>query len=226
MSPALADLVWTDLADGAGDTLIVPLGATEQHGPHLPLGTDSEIALTLARAAVERLDGLTVAPLLPYGASGEHEGFPGTVSIGSAALELLLVELCRSAGASFERILLLSAHGGNAEALGGAVRRLREEGREVLGWSPRWDGDAHAGRTETSLLLALAPTRVRPERAAAGNPAPLSELLPQLRRGGVRPLAPNGVLGDPTGASAEEGRALLEAAVADLVATIVEWRAG
>ncbi len=224
MSAVLGDAAWPELERDA-DLLIVPLGATEQHGPHLPVATDSEIALALARAAAERLPGALVAPLLPYGASGEHEGFPGTISIGRAALELLLVELGRSASASFARILLLSAHGGNAEAVGAAAARLREEGREVLAWSPRWGGDAHAGRCETSLMLALAPGRVRLERAAAGNLAPLAELLPDLRRAGVRPLAPNGVLGDPEGASVEEGRALLGAAVAELVAEVEAWAA-
>jgi len=218
-SAALADLAWTDLDDGARGPLIVPLGATEQHGPHLPLGTDSEIALALARAAAERL-GATLAPLLPYGASGEHEDFPGTVSIGREALEMVLVELCRSASARFAPIVLLSAHGGNAAPLAAAVARLREEGREVLAWSPRWGGDAHAGRTETSLMLALAPARVNGGAAAAGNATPLPELIGELRRGGVRAVAANGVLGDPAGAGAAEGRELLAAAVEDLAATL------
>ena len=224
MTAFLADAAWPEL-EGGGDLLIVPLGATEQHGPHLPLATDSEIALALAAATAAELPGATVAPLLPYGASGEHEGFAGTVSIGHAALELVLVELGRSASASFDRLLLLCAHGGNAEPLASAVARLRGEGREVRAWSPRWDGDAHAGRTETSLILALAPDRVRVAAAAAGNAAPLPELLPALRAGGVRAVAANGVLGDPAGASAEEGRELLGAAVADLVAGIEEWTA-
>lgn len=222
MKAALAEVAWPDLEERGG-LLIVPLGATEQHGPHLPLTTDSEIAVALARAAAERLAGVLVGPPLPYGASGEHQGFPGTISIGREALELLLVELCRSASAAFERILLLSAHGGNAEPLAAAVARLRGEGREVRAWAPSWDGDAHAGRTETALMLALAPGRVRRERAAAGNATPLPRLLPALREGGVRPLAPNGVLGDPAGATAAEGRALLEAAAAELVATIEAW---
>jgi len=224
VSGPLADAVWPQLEDGDRELLIVPLGATEQHGPHLPLGTDTAIALALAEAAAARLPGAAVAPPLPYGSSGEHQGFPGTLSIGAAATELVLVELCRSATESFERVLLLSAHGGNAEPLLAAVARLRAEGRAVRGWSPAWGGDAHAGRTETSLMLALAPARVELELAAAGNAAPLAELLPGLRAGGVRPLAPNGVLGDPDGASAAEGRALLEAAVSDLLAELGSWR--
>jgi mycofactocin precursor peptide peptidase len=217
---SLADLAWPEAErDATRLPLLVPVGATEQHGPHLPLGTDSAIALALAEAAAEQL-GCLVAPLLPYGSSGEHAGFAGTISIGREATELVLVELCRSATASFERVLLVSAHGGNAEPVRNAVARLRGEGREVRAWSPNWKGDAHAGRVETSVMLALDPARVRPELAAAGNTAPLAELIGELRTGGVAALAANGVLGDPTGASAAEGRELFDAAAADLVATI------
>jgi len=210
---ALADLV-SSAADG--DLLVVPLGATEQHGPHLPLGTDTIIACALA---VE-LDAV-VAPALPYGSSGEHAGFPGTLSLG-AATELALVELGRSA--SFARVLFACAHGGNAEPLAGAVRQLRGEGIDARAWSPRWDGDAHAGRVETSLMLALAPELVAPLRER-GNTEPLVELMPRLRAEGVSAVSPNGVLGDPAGASAEEGRALLAAARADLAAFVDAWRA-
>jgi mycofactocin system creatininase family protein len=189
--------------------LVVPLGATEQHGPHLPLGTDTIIACALAASVRDAV----VAPALPYGSSGEHAGFPGTLSIGQAALTLVLVELVRSC--SFSRVLFVSAHGGNAEPLAVAVRELRSEGREVWAWSPRWKGDAHAGRIETSLMLALAPELVGPARDV-GNVTPLASLMPRLRAEGVRAVSPNGVLGDPSGASAEEGRELLRAAIADL----------
>jgi mycofactocin system creatininase family protein len=197
----------------AGDLLVVPLGATEQHGPHLPLGTDTIIASALACS----LHGAVVAPPLPYGSSGEHAGFPGTLSIGREALQLVLVELVRSS--SFARTLFVSAHGGNAEPLAAAVRQLRAEGHEVSAWSPRWDGDAHAGRIETSLMLALAPAWVGAAREP-GNAAPLDTLMPVLRTEGVRAVSENGVLGDPSGASAEEGRALLAAASADLAAFV------
>src|SRR5690242_12409004 len=92
-----------------------------------------------------------------------------------------------------------------------AVARLRSEGRPVLAWSPRWRGDAHAGRTETSLMLAIASDRVSLSRAAPGNVEALPSLLPRLRAEGVLAVSPNGVLGDPAGATADEGRALLDA---------------
>ena len=203
--------------------VLIPLGATEQHGPHLPLETDTVIAYAIGEAVAAARDDVVVAPALPYGSSGEHAGFPGTLSIGQDALHLLLVELVRSAAATFSRTVIVSAHGGNAEPVARAVRRMRHEGRDVLAFSPRWGGDAHAGRTETSVMLALAPGRVRLGRAEAGNTAPLGELMPRLRRDGVRAVTANGVLGDPTGASAEEGEELLCGAVGELAALVVRW---
>lgn len=194
---------------------VVPLGATEQHGPHLPLGTDTTIAAALAAGLVGARDDAVVAPPLPYGSSGEHAGFPGTLSIGQAALRLVVLELARSWDG---RMLFVSAHGGNAQPLAAAMRELPE----ARAWSPRFGGDAHAGRVETSLMLALAPERVRATREA-GNTAPLAALMPALRAGGVRAVAPNGILGDPAGANAEEGRELLARAVTDLVAFTADW---
>ncbi len=222
----LAGLSWPEAAGRGGFVLAVPVGSTEQHGPHLPLSTDTDVAVALAEALARRRNDVLVAPPVAYGSSGEHAGFPGTLSVGPAATELLLVELGRSASATARRLLLVSAHGGNAEPVARAVRRLRAEGREVLAWSPRWGGDAHAGRTETSVQLALHPALVRAGRAAAGNTADLGTLMPVLRRDGVRAVSPNGVLGDPAGASAAEGRRLLAAATEDLCATIADWVPG
>ncbi|MGO9973840.1 MAG: mycofactocin biosynthesis peptidyl-dipeptidase MftE [Solirubrobacteraceae bacterium] len=224
MSRFLADLAWPD-ADSAppGTLLAVPVGATEQHGPHLPLGTDTEIACALAGGLCRLRRDVMVAPCVPYGSSGEHGRFAGTLSIGQPATELLLVELCRSATATFERVLLISAHGGNAGPVGRAVSRLREEGRDVRAFCPCWPYDAHAGRAETGLMLAIAPHRVRLERAQAGATAPLRELLPQLVAHGVREASANGVLGDPAGASAQDGRAILDDAVHELAGLVAEW---
>jgi mycofactocin system creatininase family protein len=208
----------------AGGILAVPIGSTEQHGPHLPLGTDSDVALAVARGLAGRMPDVAVAPLVAYGSSGEHAGFAGTLSIGQAALELLLLELGRSAGETYRRQVFVSAHGGNADTVSRVVRQLRAESRDVLLWTARWDGDAHAGVTETSLQLALDPGRVRTERAEPGNVAPLAELLPALRAGGVKAVSPNGVLGDPTGASADAGRALLETMTDDLHARVLAWK--
>jgi mycofactocin precursor peptide peptidase len=220
---------WPEVRDAEPALLAVPLGSCEQHGPHLPLDTDTRIAVALADRLAAARPAVLVAPALAYGASGEHAGFDGTLSIGQAALQLVLIELIRSADA-FAGTILVNGHGGNTEALAAAVRTAEAEERRVLAWSPSRetvgaDSDAHAGRTETSLLLALAPAMVRTERAEAGAIAPLATLMPELRRAGVGAVSPNGVLGDPTGATAGEGAALLTALAADLVAAVDRWRA-
>ncbi|MEO7556465.1 MAG: mycofactocin biosynthesis peptidyl-dipeptidase MftE [Acidimicrobiales bacterium] len=220
----LDGLTWPEVADRAATSvLVVPIGSTEQHGPHLPLATDLLIAVALAERLARLRPDVLVAPGLPYGSSGEHAGFAGTLSIGQDALEALVVELVRSADA-FAGVVLVSAHGGNAEPLERAAATLEAEGRNILSWAPRVDaGDAHAGRTETSILLALGERVVR-ERAAAGDTRPLNALLPALRRDGVAALSANGVLGDPAGASASEGAELLDALTTDLVAAVAAWR--
>jgi mycofactocin precursor peptide peptidase len=221
VSVALADLAWPQAARAGTCVLVVPVGATEQHGPHLPLSTDTDIAVALAERLADALGPQAcVAPALAYGSSGEHAAFAGTLSIGREAVEHVLVELGRSASASFARVVLVSAHGGNAEPVARAVDRLRAEGRDVVALSPGLGGDAHAGRTETSMMLALHPERVRLEAAEAGETAPLASLMPALRERGVRAVSGNGVLGDPAGASAAEGRRLLDAATAELAAAV------
>ncbi len=204
--------------------LVVPLGSVEQHGPHLPLGTDTTVAAAVAAGLVGRRPGLLLGPPLAYGASGEHEGFPGTVSIGTEALTTVLVELGRSAGRWAGRQLVVNGHGGNLDALRSAVPLLREEGRDAA-WFPCGvpGGDAHAGRTETSLVLHVEPSSVRADLAEAGETAPIAQLLPRLRSGGVVAVSGNGVLGDPTGASAAEGERFLAGLVDRLVAATDGW---
>jgi creatinine amidohydrolase len=212
--------------------LAVPIGSTEQHGPHLPLGTDTDVATALAgRLASSRLD-VIVAPPVGYGSSGEHAGFAGTISIGQAALELMLVELGRSAAETFRHIVFVSAHGGNHQPVTRAVQRLQAESHHVMAWMPgrRRDpttaaisGDAHAGRAETSIQLALDPARVRLSLAERGNCTSIVELMPVMRAGGVRAVSRSGVLGDPVGASAAEGVELLSRLEADLLAAVGVW---
>ena len=208
--------------------LIIPLGSTEQHGPHLPLDTDTRIASAVARAVAGRLAGdWMLAPPIGYGASGEHQGFPGTVSIGSSALELLLTEYGRSACDWASRLVFVNGHGGNVGAVAGAVSLLRDEGRDVAWCACTVRGaDAHAGHTETSVLLHISPEAVRTQEWVPGNQAPLAELLPRLRAGGVAAVSPVGVLGDPTTASAAEGSRIFAEMVENCCRRIAAWSLG
>jgi len=226
----LGAMAWTDLWRAAPrPVLVVPVGSCEQHGPHLPLDTDTRIAMAVAGALVEAFaDGtaahpLVLAPPLTVSASGEHGAFPGTLSIGTAVFEQVVVELVRSADWS-GGVVLVNGHGGNAEAVNRATATLRGEGRRVLAWWPRDPGgDAHAGATETSVMLAVAPRLVRLDMARPGRVEPIGTYAEELRRDGVRAVSETGVLGDPTGASAAHGRSLLTRWHIDLVAAVDEW---
>ena len=212
-SSELRQLTSPEVDERAATTLLVPLGSVEQHGPHLPLDTDSRIALALAHGIADRLGDALVAPVVAFGSSGEHAGFAGTLSIGTDTLRAVLLELARS-NDSFMHLVFVNGHGGNLEALSDADSILTAEGRSVLAVSASTPGgDAHAGRTETSLMLAIAPDPVRLDRAEPGATSPIDELLPVLRAGGVLAVSPNGELGDPTGANAEEGHALLQSMI-------------
>lgn len=210
----LADRTWTEIDPVAARCdLMLCLGAMEQHGPHLPLDTDTVIIAELARRwAASRPDRLA-GPVIPLSASGEHADFTGTLSIGAEVTADLIVEAVRSGGA-FRHIVVAAWHGGNADAMRAARSRLRYERRPVSFWTPTAAGDAHAGRTETSMMLAVDPKRVRMDRLAAGNTQPLSGLMPALKTAGVRSVSPNGVLGDPAGANPEEGEAILRGVLA------------
>ncbi|WP_343601342.1 mycofactocin biosynthesis peptidyl-dipeptidase MftE [Mycobacterium sp.] len=221
--------------DDTSPALIIPVGSTEQHGPHLPLDTDTRIATAVARGLAGRLaraNGAAernwmVAPAIAYGDSGEHQSFPGTISIGSRALATLLVEYGRSATCWASRLLFVNAHGGNVAALNRASRTLRSEGRDVA-----WCGctvvgaDAHAGHTETSLLLYISPTDVTADRWCAGNGEPLTELLPAMRRGGVAAVSAVGVLGDPTTATTAEGERILTEMIGGCLRRVTRWNPG
>ena len=213
----LAGARWPEVERGPRRLLVVPAGSLEQHGPHLPLDTDTRIAVAVARRACAGRAGVALAPALGVGASGEHAGFPGTLSIGTGALTTCLIELGRHASLHWPALLLVNGHGGNAAGVEAAVGRLRGEGRAAHAWHAGLpEGDAHAGRFETSVMLALAPGAVRLDHARAGDTRPISQLMPVLREQGVRAVRASGVLGAPAGASAAEGERLLARLTAGL----------
>lgn len=219
MTQALASVRWPQVPVTA--TVLVPVGSTEQHGPHLPVATDTVIAAAVADAVAPLVAERTgvevlVAPALSYGASGEHQGFPGTISIGHDALRVVLIELVRSLSTWARRIVLVNAHGGNAPTLATVVDQLRHEQHDVVAvaCAVETPSDAHAGHDETSVMLHLRPDLVDLARAVPGNTAPLTELLPELMAVGMRPVTPTGILGDPTDATAQAGRILFDGIVA------------
>lgn len=152
-----------------------------------------------------------IAPPIAIAASGEHDGFAGTLSIGASALTTVIVELVRSASWA-TGVVLVNGHGGNVSALRAAISLLQMELHQVTAWWPQLSidtYDAHAGHTETSLLLAIAPEVVQMELAEVGDGRPLITIIDELRSHGVGTVSPNGVLGDPRGASASHGHELL-----------------
>jgi len=222
---SLAAATWPQVP--SGPVALVPVGSTEQHGPHLPFCTDSLIAERAAQAVADVLSEqgfgpVIVTPVLAFGASGEHQAFPGTVSIGHDALRAVLVEAVRSISTWAQRTVFVNGHGGNVGTLGAVREQMTFEGHRV-DWFPcafETATDAHAGMEETSVMLHLSPSLVDMTAAAPGELSPLAELLPRLMAEGVRPVSPSGVLGDPTRATAEHGRGLFDALVRRLAGQI------
>lgn len=213
----LGAFTWTDIAHrSAPPLLVLPLGACEQHGPHLPLDVDTRVAVAVATGLAHRRADVVIAPAINVSASGEHRGFPGTLSLGTAVLTAMMVELVRSADWA-AGVIVVNGHGGNHEALQAAHKALETERRRVLMWSPSLPpgGDLHAGHVETSLMLALAPNLVRDMRPT-GPSSGLNDLWPALRSGGVAAVSASGVLGDARHADAAYGRQVLARWIADL----------
>jgi creatinine amidohydrolase len=223
-------------------TVVVPFGALEQHGPHLPLDTDAVLGDRLGPMLAQRLNALC-APTMRVGCSWHHLAFAGTLSIRPETLLMLVEDLVDSlARHGFRRIVLLPTHGGNEGPLREAARRSRRDGVKIIVPSLRatveallsrarsrgavpGDAGGHAGELETSLMLALAPNLVRVDMLEPGYTGPLDEAAVALFFGkGVHALSANGVLGDPRGASAEAGRAYL-AAFLDVTQEAVEREA-
>jgi len=235
----LAEMTWPEVARAVAQgatTVILPLGATEQHGHHLPLGTDAIRAEALADRLAALLPDALVAPVLPVGCSDEHQGFAGLLSFEHETLARVIVDCARRMqGWGIERLVLLSAHGGNGRALALAAARLANEIPDLqvvtLGAAPTLsqaliaiasaDGipaaavGLHAGEGESSELLALRPDLVRMEQAGPGFLGDMSNLVLRLEREGVRAVSPTGTLGDARYADRARGERYLAAQVAN-----------
>jgi creatinine amidohydrolase len=238
MKPLMVEMTWSDAGQAVANgmtTVILPLGATEQHGPHLPLGTDTFRAAALAQRLADTLPGALVAPTLPIGCSDEHTGYPGLLSLDGETLAQVIVDCARRMVAwGVRRLIMLSAHGGNGHALALAAERLSHELPALQVWLPanltavpaamlaiaQADGIAseavglHAGEGETSEMLRLYPELVHMERAAPGYTGDMVDIVPRLLEAGLRPLTTNGVLGNPCRAQAARGERYLATQVA------------
>ena len=234
----LDELTWPEVeAEIAGgrDTVVLALGATEQHGLHMPLATDALIGDHLAHAVADRLDAF-VAPTVRVGCSSHHLDFPGTLSIADETFHAIVADHVRCfARAGFRRAVLLPSHGGNFAPLAAALEQLGPvDGLRVQALTdvtvllqiartgdrehgvPLNEGGLHAGEWETSMLLSIRPDLIRMDRAQAGFTGDPQEALAGLFAAGVKSISDNGALGDPTRATAEHGARYWDVAV-DLI---------
>ena len=194
--------------------VLLALGSWEQHGAHLPFDTDTVIIESVVDAAIRSVDPentqFSVVPTIGITASDEHNGFAGTLSIGTNALSDAVVSIARSD--SWARgICFVNGHGGNSDALKLVHSALDYENIRHSIWSlPYYEGaDMHAGHTETSLMLHLAPDTVRMDLAEVGAVGDSEMLIERMRAGGIKEVSSNGVVGDPTNATAAHGATML-----------------
>jgi creatinine amidohydrolase len=244
------DLSWPEIAALPADTVaVLPLGAVEQHGPHLPVSTDYVCASEIAAAAVDLVvrDGRAPCVLLPglcYTKSDEHHAFPGSIWLSWDTLMNTLVDIGRSLAASgISRLLFVNGHGGNSALGQVACRELRRRfGLRTFFTHPGVPVDqggggsaaselgmgVHGGHGETSLMLHLRPELVRMDLAVARVPQVLTEFThigfgkPTSFGWTSDDFGPDGHIGDPTGATAAHGKAFVETAVPLLAEVIAE----
>jgi creatinine amidohydrolase len=251
MRRRFAELRYPEVGErlGPGSVLVQPIGSVEQHGPHLPMVTDHLIASAAADAVVDgfgdELD-LWLLPPLAYSKSNEHAWAPGSVWLGPTTLLAVLDDLGRSLAAlPAPKLVFLNGHGGNSSLLNVACRELRlHHGLMSFLAHPSVPPDQggastvdelgmgiHAGLQETSLVLHLRPDLVERSEAVRNVPEWMAANR-YVRFGGevsfgwlANDFGPSGHIGDPTGATAELGKELFEAAVARLGEQFAEVRA-
>ena len=240
---------WSDLStddfsslDLARVIAVLPVAATEQHGPHLPLSVDSDLADAMTRAAAQHLPALFL-PVQRVGFSPEHSAFPGTLTLKAETIIRLWTEIGESVHqGGVRKFVLFNTHGGNSGLLDPVARDLRAR-LGMLAWSVSWyhlplaapDGSdmlarfsaaerrfgVHAGEQETAMMLALAPEKVRRDKLEnfSSTSESRARTYPILcHEGGARfawatqDLNPKGAAGNAAAAKAEDGQALIEAA--------------
>jgi|DewCreStandDraft_4_1066084.scaffolds.fasta_scaffold00055_53 creatinine amidohydrolase len=247
------ELAWPELRalDAERTVVLMPVGAIEQHGPHLPLSVDALVVGALAEAALARAEPglpLLVLPVCPFGKSDEHVDYPGTLTLSAATLQALWSEIGASvARAGLKKLLILNGHGGQVATAQIVARDLRIRHRMLVA-SCLWpqlglpEGilpadelrfGIHAGALETALVQAIRPELVRADRLARFEPttrerAVLAPVLGGLGASGfgwmAQDLHPSGAAGDATLASAELGRKVLDHVTGRLLSLVRELR--
>lgn len=228
---------WPDVAAALdGGIAVLPFGALEQHGPHLPLSTDTLTAEAVARGIAQRLDAgddrprAVLLPAVPYGETWNNAGYPGTVSLAPTTVAAIAADIARAViGAGARTLVVVNGDWGNRAPLAETAARLADEGVAVLvldhpGYEEAADavqespraapglGIRHAEEIETSTTLAIAPELVQRDREAAEYP----DLPPDFgtRPMQLHPFSSSGVFGDPRPATAGKGRRVLDATIA------------
>ncbi|GAB3423750.1 creatininase family protein [Haloparvum alkalitolerans] len=241
----LADATWTDARDADVGVAFLPVGSTEQHGPHAPLGTDTLNAVSVAEAAADAFSSdqdrgeALVAPPVAVGVAEEHRAFDGTLWVSPDTFRAYVRETAESlVHHGVDRVVLVNGHGGNVEALAEVARRFsRDDGHPGYAVAFTWfeavgehgSDMGHAGPLETALLRATHPDLVREERvadAAAGGSDRWGEWVSGVNLAhDSDEFTANGTVGDPREGDAARGEELLDLAseaLAELAAAVVE----
>ena len=243
----IGELTWPEAEKRLSevDLALLPVGAIEQHGPHLPLDTDAHDAERLARLVAEGCSDPKplVLPLIPYGVSYHHDDFPGTVSVGNKALSSMVYDIGLSvARHGINKLLIVNGHGGNTPTLQFAAQLINRDAHIFtcvdtgetsdvdLAALSATSNDVHAGEIETSTSLAVRPHLVQMDKVEKFVPEFSSRYLNFTTKRSVEwyartaRISPSGVLGDPTIASREKGEQMWEVMVRNLVELVEELK--
>jgi len=217
----------TTTEEGSADVAVLPIGSFEQHGPYLPLTTDTVIAATIAKAVADTYPVLRLPPIT-ISCSHEHAAWPGTVSISARTLYAVVTDVADSLSRSgIDRLVLINGHGGNY-VLGNVVQEATRPmalfpslpdwtaAHTAAGLRTSLDDDMHAGELETSILLHAHPSLVRPGYESADHVVERDHLLTL----GLRAYTESGVVGCPSLASAGKGHVLLDTLVQRFQSTL------
>src|SRR5437867_712709 len=241
----IEEMTWMEVRDAVASgkrRVIVMLGAMEQHGPHLPIGTDTFLGYAVGARLARRLGDALLAPVVSLGYSVGHLPMAGTVSVEEPTLEAVIADLCRSlARHGFREIILLCSHGGNYHALARVLPRLRQEHRglrlsaitdfdewlEATKAFARREGldmarvGVHAGQGETSLMLAHRPELVQMDKAVEGFTGDASIRWKSKVPPPMDTMSPTGILGDARGSTTALGATMLVERI-DRLAQMIE----